>query len=211
MKVNTDKDRAALRKQHKSVSVNALRRDMRKMKVIPKLQVCDLCRNKNAVINSSTRRSRSRSPQREVIQVSSLPKRIRVKSTSPEQQVGLAKAAKTPEKSSAAMNDYFPKTHYESLRPQKSGRVFSNPREVRETSLGTLSNKAKRQPAKSLISNRSRTSASIFHGSTFHRSFNIERDLSKYSKNLNYMTTERMLQGFTNSALGRRLTALKAR
>ena len=65
--------------------------------------------------------------------------------------------------------------------------------------------------AKSLKSGRSRASASVFHGSTFHKSFNIERDLSKYSKNLNYVTTERMLQGFTNSALGRRLTALKAR
>ena len=109
------------------------------------------------------------------------------------------------------MNDYFPKTHYESLRPQKSNRIFSNTRDVVEASLGTPSTKAKRQPAKSLLSNRSRGSASIFHGSTFHRSFNIERDLSKYSKNLNYMTTERMLQGFTTSALGRRLTALKAR
>ena len=41
IKVNTDKDRAALKKQHKSVSINALRRDMNKMKVVPKLIICD--------------------------------------------------------------------------------------------------------------------------------------------------------------------------
>ena len=140
-----------------------------------------------------------------------MPKRIRVKSNSPEHESGPLKGAKTPEKTKMPTNDYFPKTKYESLRPQKSNRIFSNTRDIVEASLGTPSTKAKGQPAKSVLSNRSRKSASIFHGSTFHRSFNIERDLSKYSKNLNYMTTERMLQGFTTSALGRRLTALKAR
>lgn len=91
---------------------------MRKMKVVPKLQVCDQCKKENAVINSSTRRSRSKSPpQREVIKVSSLPKRIRIQSNSSEQDPGSVKGVKTPERATAPLNDYFPKTHYESLKP----------------------------------------------------------------------------------------------
>ena len=146
--------------------------------------------------------------------MSSLPKRIRIQSNSSEREPGSAKGAKTPERTTAPLNDYFPVTHYKSLKPQRSNKVFSkqrsNTKDLVETSLGTPSSQSHRkQPLKSFRSNRS--AASVWHGSTFHRSFNIERDLTKYSKNLNYVTTERMLQGFTNSALGRRLTALKAR
>ena len=41
MQYSTAKQRAELKRKHKSVSASAIKRDLRKMKVVPKLKLCD--------------------------------------------------------------------------------------------------------------------------------------------------------------------------
>ena len=216
MQNSSVKQRAALKHKHKSVSASAIKRDLRKMKVVPKLKLCDQCRwhkAVNAVNTPAPNSGTGRKSSERLTLVSSLPKRVKIKSASispPPLSKNEHKEEEENKKLTATAE--FPKTKYESLNPFKSNRLASTKKELDfNQSTEKVPPSARSKQAKSIKSVRSRTSASVFHGSTFHKSFNIERDLSKYSKNLNYVTTERMLQGFTNSALGRRLTALKAR
>ena len=75
------KQKAALKKQHKSVSASAIKRDLRKMKVIPNLKLCDQCRWHNAVKTTTNSGRKSGTTSRENL-VSSLPKRVKIKSAS---------------------------------------------------------------------------------------------------------------------------------
>ena len=75
------KQRATLKKQHKSVSASAIKRDLRKMKVIPSLKLCDQCRWHNAVKTTTNSGRKSGNASREKL-VSSLPKRVKIKSAS---------------------------------------------------------------------------------------------------------------------------------
>ena len=54
LQYSNKRHKALLRNMHASVSAPAIRKDLRKMKPIPKLQLCDQCRWQNAVKNVKT-------------------------------------------------------------------------------------------------------------------------------------------------------------
>ena len=228
-----------MRVKHSSVSHKQIRRDLRRIKQEPKPVICDQCRWHNAVnsINPTTPNadpakcmSTGRKSNHSRL-ASSLPPRTRIKlqdqSTSPGRHPDEAlpkKRKKAPAvddyNSSNSKNDRI-KAKYESLNlTKKKSQVFtaqkggelSNAKSQRSVWNQSERSPRHKTPFKTGRSKLSCTnSASVFHGQTFHKSFQIEKDLGKYTKDLNYVTTERMLTGFTNSALGRRLASLKAR